>query len=429
MVSAGRSPNILLVTVDCLRRDRVSAYGHPRPTTPFLDSLLDRSLHCVSAHAASSWTCPSVASFLTGLYPHNHGGGIVPGDPKNLSRENLPTVLPEEIPTLPDLLGRRGYVSAAFLGVWNAQLSVPGRFGETAVMERSAPKLAATAASWMREQDRPFLCWLHLGDTHDPLEAPKGVRDRFGVSSYRSARRWRYQRADDDVSSAAFARYREDRERLYDAAVRTVDDAVAGMWRGLEEDIRERTILVVSSDHGEEMWEHRTEEVRDFADPRDIVGVGHGHNLFQIHLLVPLVLHGPGMPAEVVDDNVSLVDLAPTLLDLAGAEPPDGLDGRSLVATAVADAAERPILAGAVAYGHDKASVVVGDAKLLSSPGDGYERAFVLGPGRTEAAPIEDPTTIARLRALLSAQGRAPGESVEATAEIEEHLRDLGYIE
>src|SRR5438874_2490721 len=93
-------PNVLLVTIDCLRRDRLSAYGYHRATTPFLDGVLDEAIHCTSAHSVSSWTCPAVVSLLTGLYPHRHGGGIVPGDPKNLSKDNLPTKVSRDIPLL-----------------------------------------------------------------------------------------------------------------------------------------------------------------------------------------------------------------------------------------------------------------------------------------------------------------------------------------
>src|SRR5438094_288819 len=80
------APNVVVVTVDCMRRDRLSAYGYDRPTTPFLDGLVDGSLHCTSAHSVSPWTCPAVVSLNTGLYPHRHGGGLVPGEPRNLSK-------------------------------------------------------------------------------------------------------------------------------------------------------------------------------------------------------------------------------------------------------------------------------------------------------------------------------------------------------
>src|SRR6266581_2399593 len=170
-------PNILLITVDCLRRDRLSAYGYQRATTPFLDGLLDRSMHCTSAHAVSCWTCPSVISLLTGLSPGHHGGGLVPGDPKNLSKANLPTQAPDDVRMLPDLLGEHGYASAAIGAVWNAHLPIRDRFPTMDMVERPARVLVRRALKWIRRQREPFFLWLHLGDAHEPLRVPRRRRE------------------------------------------------------------------------------------------------------------------------------------------------------------------------------------------------------------------------------------------------------------
>lgn len=420
-------PNILLVTVDCLRRDRLSAYGYERATTPFLDGLLDQALHCSSAHAVSSWTCPSVISLLTGLYPHRHGGGIVPGDPKNLSKSNLPTMIPAEVRMLPDVLADEGYAAAAIGAVWNAHLPLRGRFPSMDMIERPARTLVRRALRWTRRQREPFFLWLHLGDAHEPLDVPRRLRNVFGpVGRVPKVRRWDYTKADDPVDTDAFQRYREARVRMYDAAVRSVDEELSRLWAGLHsQGIRDRTITVVSSDHGEEFWEHRAEEMEGFSDPRNIFGTGHGHNLFQVHLLIPLVVLGPGIPPGHLEQNVSQVDVAPTVLEAAGIAAGD-VDGRSLLGR---PEPERAVLSQGIAYGHEKASVVQGDLKLLRSPGDGYERVFRLGADRREADVVEDPQASARLRAQLPQEPAVVGEQVQATGEIERHLRDLGYIE
>ncbi|CAN5334248.1 sulfatase [soil metagenome] len=420
------SPNVVLVTVDCLRRDRISAYGHERRTTPFIDSLLDRASHCTSAHSVSSWTCPAVVSLQSGLYPHRHGGGLVPGEPKNLSKHNLPTTTPSDIPLLSDLLGARGYATAAVGAIWNAHLSLPGRFGHMVMLEKSAPKVLRRAERWMRAQDGPFFLWLHLGDAHEPLNVPRRMWNAFGdVPRLPNVRRWDFTKSGADVESEAFARYRDARVRLYDVAIRAVDATIADLWSALESaGLRKRTVLVLTSDHGEEFWEHREEELRDFTDPRDVYGVGHGHNLFQVHTLVPLIVSGPGIPAREIRNNVSLVDVFPTVLEAAGMNGPEG-DGRSLLGREE----ERPVLSEGIAYGFEKRSVVLGDRKLLSSPGDGYERVFGLGPDRQEVGVIEDPAGTERLRRHLPGESSVVGEQVEATEEILEHLRGLGYIE
>jgi arylsulfatase A-like enzyme len=421
------SPNVLLVTVDCMRRDRVSAYGYERPTTPFLDRLLDGALHCTSAHSVSSWTCPAVISLLSGLYPHRHGGGLVPGEMKNLSKSNLPTKVPAEVPMLQDLLTARGYTVAAIGAVWNAHLPLPGRFPAMDMVQKPAKVLVRRAMQWIRRRPEPFFLWLHLGDAHEPLDVPRRIRNLFGpVPRVRHAKRWAFTKADDPVGTEAFRRYRDARVRLYDAAIRSADARLEELWTGLEADgVRDRTVTVVTADHGEEFWEHRDEEMEGFTDPRNIYGTGHGHNLFQVHLLVPLVVAGGGIPAGAIEANVSLVDVAPTILQAVGLDPP-AADGRSLLEPPDEG---RPILAEAIAYGHDKRSVVHFDRKLLSAPGDGYERVFSLGADRRESEVVTDPTEVERLRRFLPEGPGAVGEQVASTEEIERHLRDLGYIE
>jgi len=421
-------PNLVLVTVDCMRRDRLSAYGYERQTTPFLDRLLERSLHCTSAHSPSCWTCPSVISLLSGLYPHHHGGGLVPGDPKNLSKQNLPTALPADVPLLPDLLAPHGYRSAAIGAVWNAHLSVPGRFERMSMIERPADRLVARAVRWIRDQDGPFFLWLHLGDAHEPLDVPRSLWNVFGpVPRTRGVRRWEFTKSGSAVGSKEFHRYREARIRLYDAAVRSADTSIGRLWSALADlRMQDRTVFAVTADHGEEFWEHREDERASFMDPRDIFGTGHGHGLFQVHVLVPLVLTGPRVPAGAVAANVSLVDVVPTALQALGLEAPSG-DGWSLLESNH-DWAGRAVLSEGIAYGHDKVTVIRGDAKLLSSPGDGYERTFGLGPDRRESGVLEDPKVTAELRRHLPGESRV-GIQVEATREIEDHLRDLGYID
>jgi len=424
MARPGEFPNVLLVTVDCLRRDRLSAYGYERQTTPFLDSILDGALHCTSSHSAAPWTAPSVVSLLTGLYPHSHGAGLLAGEPKNLTEQNLPTNLASDVQILPELLP--GYASAAFVGVWSAALPLRGRLGEEHLIEKDASKLVRAASKWMRAQEGPFFCWIHLGDAHDPLDPPRHLRDIFGPIDYKAARGWSFTGRDDDVSSEAFARYRSDRIRLYDASVRGADEAVAALWKGLGSATRDRTILAVTSDHGEEMWEHRDVELASFSDPRDVVGVGHGHNLFQVHLLVPLIIVGPGIEPGAVDANTSSVDVVPTILEATGVQAALPVPaGHSLFS--IPD--ERPIVAEGIAYGHEKKAVILGNDKLLLSPLDGYERVFALGEDRTEAEEIDDSSLLRGLRTHLPPDPGPLGDKAEVDDEIAGHLRGLGYIE
>ena len=417
--------NVLLVTVDCMRRDRLSAYGYQRRTTPFFNSLLDRGLHCTSAHSTSSWTSPAVASMLTGLYPHHHGAGIVPGNPKNLDRDHLPSPLSGDIPALGRLLPHHasGCVSAVPFTALTLE-DLPRWWDWSAQMDGGGPVVVDRALRWIREQKAPFFCWVHLGDAHDPLEVSRELRDAFGpVTSYRKARKWAFTKRDDDVGSKEFREYAEARTNLYDAAILAADTAIGDLWTSLDA-MRDDTFLIVTADHGEELWEHRDEEIASFEDPRGVAGAGHGQNLWQEILLVPLLVHGPGVAPRAIEQNVSLVDVVPTILEAAGSPVPDGLDGMSLFGDVPQD---RAILAEGIAYGHEKAAVIVGERKLLSSPGDAYERVFVLDDARTES--VGDASAADNLRPLLPPKLEVSGPTPRLTGEMADHLRELGYIE
>ena len=346
---------------------------------------------------------------------------MLSGEPRNLSRDDLPTKLPDGVPLLQDMLP--GHSAASFVTVWSAALPARDRVGHL-MADESASRVTKRALAWMSARDAsPFACWVHLRGGHDPLAVPRALRTAFGPVDYRRARKWDFTRRDADLLTPAFLAYRSERERLYDAAILSADASIRALWEGLG-DLRHRTILVVTADHGEEMWEHRDEEADDFADPRGLAGVGHGHSLFQVLLLVPLIFSGPGIPSGAVKRNCSLVDVVPTVLGALGAEAP-ALDGVSLLR----DPGERPVTAQGIAYGHEKRAVVLGDSKLVVSPGDDYERVFRLGEGRLEEGTVEDSAFLERMRPLLPPDAVASGERVEATAEIEEHLRDLGYLE
>jgi len=352
------------------------------------------------------------------------------GEIRNLGKKNLPTKLPPDLPTLVEILGGRGYRSAAIGAVWNAHLSLPGRFPEMQMIEKPAPKLVRRAVGWMKAQDgKPVFLWLHLGDAHEPLDVRRDLAGVFGeIPKLPKVRQWAYTFRTDPYGSPEFERYREARVRMYDAAVRSVDASLRDLWEQLEAmGERDRTVMVVTSDHGEEFWEHRDDELA-FADPRDIAGTGHGHNLFQVHTLIPLVVVGAGIESRTVEANVSLADVFPTVLQAAGVDPPGGGDGCSLLED---HDPNRPVLSHGIAYGYEKHAVVRGDLKLLQSPGDGYERVFRLGPDRREgeAVPSPSPEDLAGLRSAIPGGPSAEGEQIEATDEIVDHLRDLGYIE
>ncbi len=290
------SPNLLLVTLDTLRADRVGAYGHAEADTPVLDSLARRGARFANVLSPVPITGPAHASLFTGHYPPVHG-----------VRDNLAFALDARHPTLATILKARGYRTAAFVGAFPVAAAYGfGRgfdhfnedFHTTPLgsqgAERPGNEVADRAIEWLASTgEAPLFAWLHLYDPHEPYTPPPPFDARFEGRPY-----------DGEV---AFA----------DAQVGRVLEALRPAGHARD------TLVAVVADHGESLGEHGE--------------ATHAMLVYQATLHVPFVLAGPGVPSGVVvTPRASLVDVLPTLLGLLGVEPPPGLPGRDL----------RPALAG-----------------------------------------------------------------------------------
>lgn len=324
---APQRPDLVLISVDTWRADRVSVAGETTagaPTTPRLDAWA--RAHAVvfrQALAAAPWTLPSHATLLTGLDPLRHAA----------NRPFHP--LAPDVETLAERLRARGYATAALVG--GGWLDPAYGLGRGFERWRSWPRAghgdeewevhSAAALAWLDELPRPFFLFLHTYDVHDFPRAPRLAPNTPDA----------------------------ERARLYDAAVRHMDAHLGPLLQRLSEPARRaRTAVIVTSDHGEALGEPAADGARDY---------GHG-SLRDPVLRVPLLVSLPGdasfRPASAralvwfVDRQVRGVDVAPTLLELAGLDahalPPAGdawLDGSSLLPLlrGERDAPPRPALA------------------------------------------------------------------------------------
>jgi len=284
---------VVLVTIDTLRADRVGAYGDPAARTPSLDALADAGVRFDQAVAPTPLTLPSHTSLMTGLTPPQHG-----------VRHNSFFALREEIPTLAERLRAEGFATAAFVGafVLDSQFGLARGFdtyddevGQRhatptpfSFAERTADRVVDAALEWLAHAPDRFFLWVHLYDPHANYDPPERYLAAVGGDAY--------------AGEIAFA----------DAQVGRLIRTVTARWDP------SRLVVAVTSDHGESLGEH--------GEP------SHGYMLYDATQRVPLFLVGPGLPAgAVVDEQVRLVDLAPTLLALAHAEPLPGTTGRSLL--------------------------------------------------------------------------------------------------
>jgi len=327
-IAAPDRPNVIVYLVDTLRADHVGANGHANATTPTIDRLAAEGVLFERCSAAGSWTRPSVASLVTSLAPPSHG----------VTDHGM--AASEAVVTLAEQLRRRNYLTAAFSTSghpgsssnlhqgYDIYLEPPAITGDAGQVEegkrkdftrKNAKFLNNALFPWLeRNRERPFFLYLHTMDPHAPYEPPAPYDTMF-ATGYRGPVGGAYE------GPAAFSNARTPEElahvrALYDGDVRDNDDRIAELVEVLREaGLLDRTLIVVTSDHGEEFREHGKFE--------------HGQSLYRELLDVPLVLRLPGaIPAGVrVETRVSGLDVMPTILTILGIDPNPDVQGQSLV--------------------------------------------------------------------------------------------------
>jgi arylsulfatase A-like enzyme len=322
-------PDIVLIVVDTLRADHLGAYGYVRETSLNIDALAARGALFEAAWGAAPWTLPSIMSIMTSRYPSGH------------RVENDGLRLESHIPTLAQTFEAAGYATGGFV----SHIYVTETFGFSrgfqrfedfdlddpayqleAGMEPDATRVTDAARLWLAEQgERPVFLFVHYFDPHWPYEPPDEFRALFPSdyrgdldAGYDSISRFQDRQVDMPEDYRAFLLDR------YDGEIRYVDREIGRLLDGLREAGRaDRSWITVTSDHGEEFKEHGS--------------VGHGRNLYEEVVRVPLIIAGPvagteGHAGRRIAAPVSGIDLFPTLIDLADLERrPPGLEGTSLV--------------------------------------------------------------------------------------------------
>jgi arylsulfatase A-like enzyme len=274
--------NVLFISIDTLRADRLSAYGNRHNTSPNIDSVAKRGLLFTNAFSQASKTFESIPSFMSGLYPTN-----IPRDfihlKKGRSKPYIYTI-PRQARLLPELFKKKGYKTQAVVAIdMLRQLSLDRGFDDFVVKRDVMPDVKRL----LGDVQSPFFMWVHLVDPHSPYIKHK-----------------RFDFGDKDID-------RYDSEAAY-------DDAFVGEILQLLEQrkLSDHTIVVITADHGEEFREHG--------------GQFHPPKLYHELLHVPLVISVPGEPAAKLDDVVELVDIVPSLCLKLGLGDCEDFDGDSL---------------------------------------------------------------------------------------------------
>jgi arylsulfatase A-like enzyme len=460
VMGPGDRPSVLLITIDTLRADHLGAYGYDRARTPNLDAMAARGVLFREVVAPAVQTGPSHASILSGLLPEGHGVLL------NGVR------ISESVSTIADALNDAGYVTAAFVGGWTTtdrSSGLPSRFqffdddlrrfrlfpaeadqlglfhllgtirGKREGIEeiqRGAEAVVGPAIDWIeRNGDKPFFVWVHLFDPHLPYNAPeKFVAVATGLEHSPVTGRWYDLKPMERVVIASTPKHVEQMIALYDAEIAYSDSALGPLLESVRRSAGDvRLLTVVTSDHGESMGEHEQFWTRDLYDPT---------------LMVPLIIVPPGAggwESREVAEQVRLIDIAPTILELLAINEQIHMDGRSLVRMIRGEGVSS---APALSATYNYLGVPMQDRRAVRHDGwklirwlPGYRNStyhseisqelFNLREDPHELLDVaeSDPETVRRLESELDellAPGRVP---VQLTPEEQERLRSLGYVQ
>ncbi len=294
---APKDLNVVLITIDTLRSDRVSAYGSDLVDTPNIDGFASEGVLFSNAASTVPFTLPAHSSILTGLYPPGHG-----------VRENVGYKLDPGIPTLAEVLSSGGWNTAGFVsafvldGRWGIGRGFDHYFDDFDLAEFDTPNLSsvqrsgdvtiAEAVRWLdsRPKSSPFFLWLHLYDPHDPYTPPEPFKSMYP-------------------------------NRPYEGEVAYTDSLIGEFRTSLEErGLLNRSLVILTADHGEGLGDHGE--------------ASHGFFVYDTTIHVSLIVRPPAagsVAGRVVDSAVSHVDIFPTILDSVGLVAPKAVHGQSLL--------------------------------------------------------------------------------------------------
>lgn len=436
-------PNIVLVLIDALRQDHLGFYGYDKPTSPFLDRLAAKSFVFDLAYSQASETSVSTSTLFTSrVFPYEGGAKGSGHRTYTIAQGNT---------TVAEVFAENGYDT---VGVFTNPHHFPGSgywqgFAETAYIKPNdtgvfkphpygqAPEVITRFIDWLdhrgADSQKPFFAYLHFMDVHNPYEPPKELEDQFVTVQGRRGLYMNGKPEGDRIPTAndlSFLRAR------YDAGIRYTD----GELEKLVAEVRRRglmadTVLVVTSDHGDEFMEHG--------------GLGHNHSLEKEMVSIPLFIHsraiGESGRGRRVSALVRNLDLAPTLLEIAGIPVPEEFQGRSLLPLLVGHPSARGAQHSFAWYGAWR-SVTTRDWHFVWNVRSKEHRLY---DQRTDPRGLVDvaarhPDVVEGFRALIeryqaehersfevskALQQNGDESPAEMSPEIVDQLRALGYLD
>jgi arylsulfatase A-like enzyme/Flp pilus assembly protein TadD len=391
--------NVLLVTIDTLRPDRLSCYSDKHLQTPNIDSLAKKGALYLKAFAHTPTTLPSHTNILLGTTPLYHG-----------VHDNHNFIVRDEFLTLTEHLKDNGYATGAVVGAF----PLDSRFGltqgfdlyddnygsknyqEFSYVERPAEVVVKNGIAWLKEQKDPWFLWIHCFDPHQQYKPPEPFRTEY-------------------------------RDSPYNGEVAYVDHELGKLFAYLRENrLEDKTLIIVTGDHGESLGQHGEST--------------HGYFAYNSTIWIPLIFVVPGMKPVVVDQNVCHVDVFPTVCDVLGLDKPGFLQGISLVSTL--DGNKEKNLSSRDIYFETLypyysrgwaplTGIIRGNIKYMDSPiPEFYDLAWDFDEEKNLAEEKQLDGVRRDLEKLMEAQAYSGKTSASQKIDREalEKLRSLGYI-
>lgn len=315
-----KSPNVVVILIDTLRADHCSAYGYHRETTPHMKRIAENGLKLKNHFANAPWTKPSTASMVSGLHPTAHGSRM--GQFEDLEKENAPVVeiLKPEVETMAEVLKAGGYTTHAFITNYHLTPEFgyaqgydfyhfdPRGADHDVVCEKDIGLMESTIEALQKNDGKPKFIWCHLMSVHGYCSPP-------GFGTFKAKE---FTPIPSDAKQTEVVEDYSNLEQViadYDNSIRFTDGLVGQFFDYIRAHAP-NTILVVTSDHGEEFYEHG--------------GFEHARTLYNEILRVPCVIWGPGVPSGVFTGLSDSIDLMPTILKAVGIDVNTDLRGHAL---------------------------------------------------------------------------------------------------
>lgn len=406
MISSSKKINVILITIDTLRKDHLPCYGYKVNTAPNISSFAKESLIFNNAISQSSWTLPSHASIMTGMYPHRHRA-VKPSTP-----------IDKRLITLAEYLKKSGYKTAGFV----SHTLVSEKYGFDKGFNRfdssnakdsewrtTSENITHLGINWIKKAKKKFFLWLHYFDPHDEYLYYKNIDFKY-ISTINENEKLNFPGWNDYPNPYLEYCNRNKKKfiSLYNGEIFNTDYYIGKLISFLKEkEYLKNTIIIITSDHGESFNRYGL--------------YGHDNFLYSDLINVPLILHLPKVKYEVISDVCEIKDIMPTLLDLLDIKKPEYLNNNLL--------SEKKDFAFSEVENKNpyrKVAILNNSWKLIYTIGEKNFELYDLkeDPSEVNNLAKSNPAVVDELKKVLF----DTMEVIELDEETLEKLKSLGYI-